>query len=100
MLHCLHARNSVPTVAVASPLPSLRAHPLPGTGVPQPCDVGLVAAITPTQSLAGSLPVLCPQVTSSGLRHGPDSFLFAEHAQMPRGLATLKVANPGEGKAV
>lgn len=68
MMHRPHARSSVTAVVVAPPLPSRCAHPLAGIGVPQPCDTGPMAAITPSQPLAQSLPTLCPLPTDNKLR--------------------------------
>lgn len=63
MMHHPHAWS-----LVAPPLPSRCGHPLAGKGVPQPCDTGLMAAITPSQPLAQLLPTLCPLPTDNKLR--------------------------------
>lgn len=100
MLHHPHMWSSDHSVAVAPALPSLCAQPPPGTCVPQLDDAELMAAVTPSQPLAEYLPALCLclQITSSGLRHGLEGFLFVEHEQMRRGLEMFKVVFPDEEK--
>lgn len=83
-----------------SPLsqPLLYTQPPPvHSGIPRLHDTGLAAAIAPSQCSAEPLPALCPlhsaqsmQITSPGLQHRQDGFLFAVCVGVPRALQHLK----------